>query len=591
MTDTPPTSDAILDLVQEGWEHLRLQRPIAAWASWQRALRLAPDDPRAIEALEILASAEDLPAAARSVYKFRSPRRDEQRTAWNNAFQGRDLQDLRVAAMTFRELGDADPTDSAARYNEALCLAWQGADEHAIAALDRAVRSDAVAKTISAVEAWTLAEILRQGAGAESLADDLNHTLIVAWPNAEVDPVTLQPPGIIRRLPDPPAESNPQSIAIFEWLDRAMNADLCISADKLPRALATVIRHNRELRISSPSAWALHHVEVALDAEPAGAQHKVLSRASTPLPIRLMDSSVWTFRIPPGIDDDTRRGLAREAIEHFFEHEWIHLARQALADSDDDIATRRTPFEASRAAAAGDPVARAKLCAVVRVREQLAQRPRSAALYGGYPFDRLRRRLGLEPTDDLAFDRDDASCMSLAELRALDPNTLAEPALIDAFRSAVALDDLTAARFAKALVDRLPHAVATIDPPKLASTLVSAAWSRGDVPGAFQWLEAAAAASNEGQERDHFLRSCAELSELLRDPDAAVTSLCEYWSRQEHAAEGALEAAETLERDGHPEIARRLAAWAESRALEGEKPELAERARACRIRERREATS
>src|SRR5262245_50183615 len=34
----------VLALVHRGWDHLRLQRPLAAWASWQQALRLAPED-------------------------------------------------------------------------------------------------------------------------------------------------------------------------------------------------------------------------------------------------------------------------------------------------------------------------------------------------------------------------------------------------------------------------------------------------------------------------------------------------------------------------------------------------------------------
>ena len=52
----------------------------------------------------------------------------------------------------------------------------------------------------------------------------------------------------------------------------------------------------------------------------------------------------------------------------------------------------RPRLEASR----GDAVARAKLTAVVRLREQLGNRPSALLLYQGYPFDRLRRRLGLE---------------------------------------------------------------------------------------------------------------------------------------------------------------------------------------------------
>ena len=43
--------------------------------------------------------------------------------------------------------------------------------------------------------------------------------------------------------------------------------------------------------------------------------------------------------------------------------------------------------------------------AVVRLREQVGSRPSARALYQGYPFDRLRRRLGL-----------DASALPLAKI-------------------------------------------------------------------------------------------------------------------------------------------------------------------------------
>jgi len=76
VTDRPtaePTADGPLALVREGWRHLQLQRPLAAWACWQRALRLAPDDPAAARALATLAVAPELPAVARAAYRFRNP--------------------------------------------------------------------------------------------------------------------------------------------------------------------------------------------------------------------------------------------------------------------------------------------------------------------------------------------------------------------------------------------------------------------------------------------------------------------------------------------------------------------------------------
>ena len=59
------TQDATLALVHEGWNHLMSQRPLAAWGTWQRALRIDPESAAARQALETLASASDLPLAAR----------------------------------------------------------------------------------------------------------------------------------------------------------------------------------------------------------------------------------------------------------------------------------------------------------------------------------------------------------------------------------------------------------------------------------------------------------------------------------------------------------------------------------------------
>src|SRR4051794_9448341 len=185
----PPTAvDEVLALVHQGWDHLRLQRPLAAWASWQRALRRAPEDQAAREALEQLANAPDLPTAARAVYRFRPPEGEARRARWDDRLRGHDLSELPVAAEAFRELAEADPDDAAAGFNRALCLAWMGANVPAIAALERVVALEAADAPDTAVDAWTLAEVLRHGAGAEHLADDMSLALVVAWQPEDGDP-------------------------------------------------------------------------------------------------------------------------------------------------------------------------------------------------------------------------------------------------------------------------------------------------------------------------------------------------------------------------------------------------------------------
>ena len=157
-------SASALALVHEGWDHLKHARPLAAWASWRRALRVEPEREAATHALHVLANAGDLPEAARTESKFLPPAGEARRAEWDAAFRGRDLEDLAVAAQAFGELADDH-----ARYNQGLCLAWLGRNAQAIDAFDRAVPGLAGVDFEVAVRAWTLCEVLRQGGGGSAL--------------------------------------------------------------------------------------------------------------------------------------------------------------------------------------------------------------------------------------------------------------------------------------------------------------------------------------------------------------------------------------------------------------------------------------
>ena len=145
LTVTPESakSESSTSLVHEGWDHLRSQRPLAAWASWQRALRVDPDSTVAAQALSTLESATDLPLAARTPYRFRQPRDPARRAAWDDRMRGGNLEDLDAAAAAFDRLTILDPDDAAAWYNKALCLAWAGENVVSIACLDRVVTLEA----------------------------------------------------------------------------------------------------------------------------------------------------------------------------------------------------------------------------------------------------------------------------------------------------------------------------------------------------------------------------------------------------------------------------------------------------------------
>jgi hypothetical protein len=132
---------------------------------------------------------------------------------------------------------------------------------------------------------------------------------------------------------------------------------------------------------------------------------------------------------------------------------------------------------------------------VVRFREQLGSRPSAQRLYQGYPFDRLRRRLGLDLADAAAVDATDLSCASPEELDRLDPSALDDHRLADAVESAAGLrDDVRTARLAAELIRRRPRlhqGAAHVDLTAAVSALVRQAMSHHDFDKALNWIEQA----------------------------------------------------------------------------------------------------
>jgi tetratricopeptide (TPR) repeat protein len=481
-------SESATSLVQEGWNHVMCQRPLAAWASWQRALRVDPDSSAATQALSTLESAKELPLAARTTYRFREPRDPARRGVWDERLRRNDLEELEATAEAFAELASGEPRDSSAEFNRGLCLAWGGKNIEAIACLERAVTLDAETAFEEAVAAWMLAELLRQGGGAETAADDLRFNCTIGWDPNDTATLLREFPEI-RRIPSPRAPGTPLGedldIEVFEWLDRPIHFDVPsrLSGSRLPIVLGTVFISRNSLRLSSPRPATLDRIADTLFPRLEGGP-KMIRREAAPLPLRFQDAALWIFRIPAELEASSGEELAREAIEHYFENEWIHLPRKGLDD--------RSPLGASTVAKGGDAVARAKLTAVVKMREQLGSRASTRALYKGYPFDRLRRRLGLEAALDAAVDPLDLGCAAPDELDGLDPESLDDARLIEAASSAAGLgSDARTARFASELVRRGGETVRPVDLRPLVSAIVRQAISHGDQDDALLAIERA----------------------------------------------------------------------------------------------------
>ena len=236
------------------------------------------------------------------------------------------------------------------------------------------------------------------------------------------------------------------------------------------------------------------------------------------MPLAFQDAAVWAIRMPPGLDDEAQARLHRAAVERYYETVWILRPRQGLGG--------RSPVDAGKLANLGDVVIRVKLEAVIRLREQLGMRRTTALLYQGYPFDRLRRRLGLEPTDPDAIDPLDAASMSGPELDQLEPVDLDDYTLAEAYESAAALgDDRRTARFAGVLADREPLALSRLDRRALFASLVRFELADGSTSGALRRIDRALEVDRilqQGRDARTYQTWRAEVHVKVGEAEAAV---------------------------------------------------------------------
>lgn len=558
-------------LFEEGREHFRLQRPIAAWASWRRALGFVPNFSPALQALESLEQADQLPVTARTPLRFAPPASPMRRRHWDKAFKRLDLEDLSDATQAFAALASDDPNDDDACYNHAVCLAWLGRNPEAIAALRHVVALRAEHRFEQAVSAWVLAEVLRQGVGAETLADDLAYAWTLRCDDAAIEAWLVATPGLRSVAAAPGSREGPMA---YTWLDRDVPAardDLRI--EDIPRVLAQVLRFPGTLRVSSPDPIMLDRVYAQILAA-FGQRIEPVGREAVPLPLPLMDAAVWNFRLPAEIAPETERRLRREVVEHYYEDAWIHEARHGL----DGL----TPLAVSQSAREGNATARAQLSAVVRFREQLGARPWTANLYQGYPFDRLRRRLSLKLVDPETVDPADFSCMSELELSGLSAAGLDDGRLTEAYESAAGLRiDRLSARFAAELARRGEPSLGRLDTPALIAPLVREAMNAHEADAALEWLDQAREL-NAGRDRRTFDVWSAEILARTGDPEGAVEQYEQVLAQDPGNAALALDAAETLLDNGYPAHALPLLDRALERARRSGDRSLAERAERLR---------
>ena len=143
------------------------------------------------------------------------------------AVQDRDLEDLTNAAETFGVLAGEDSEDDAAWYNHAVCLAWLGRNVEAVTSLERGRTLRAESQFERAVEAWTLAEVLRQGAARSNWPTTFAYSWMIEWSEEDAGRVLSTCAGAPAGASSARSHHRPAPIpggAGLTWLDRPMPA-------------------------------------------------------------------------------------------------------------------------------------------------------------------------------------------------------------------------------------------------------------------------------------------------------------------------------------------------------------------------------
>ncbi len=459
--------------------------------------------------------------------------------------------ELADAAEAFGRLAAQIPDDAEAWFNRALCLAWAGLDRQAIECLDQVTGLEADNDPKKAVEAWTLAEILRQAGGAESLSDDLRYACTFAWSAEQTASLRTSFPEIrqipTRAIPRAPRRrlgtSRCWSGSIVPFRQPRQSLARATSRVCWPRFTSRRLQSGSPVRGSRRSSWPRRSCGGCW-----GPRSSRWNAWPPPCP-----SPSWTpMSGPPGYLQDSIATLPTD---------WRGKRSNPITRTSGFTGPARAWTDSPRwprpRMRRGDAVARAKLEAVVQVREQLGSRSSAIAMYQGYPFDRLRRRLGLDLVHPDAVDIQDLSCAGPAELQDQNAHDLDDVRLVEAFKSAAGLreDELTT-RFAAELARRQPDQLSQLDLSAVYAPLIRQSMQRENPQEALDWLEQARTLGSDSCRRT-FDTWRAEILSRTGRPDLASRIYDELVSSSASSSpQVALDAAETLLDNGHLEQAR-----------------------------------
>jgi tetratricopeptide (TPR) repeat protein len=421
-------------------------RPLAAWASWQRALLVSPDFTPALESIdEFIHQNRLLPHPARLGLALKKADEfdlfnEEVADTWEKAAGEGEKLHVDDLIMLFDDLVSRDPANASAWYNLGLSCAWAGQNLRAMEALSKYVERETNIE--AAADAWDLAEVLRMGAGAESLSDNLLYSALYQLENPEEFVQRLQQS---KRLMVVATHDGHRTL---HWMDKEVQTDGGAGVPIIggpPRQLAQLNLVSGALEIVATRAESLAEVRRLFDPAMEGVVrfHAADSYPGSPT---TLDSEPFLVFDDPKLPEEQRQQRTLAEVRRYFEEEWLHRPLKSL----DNIA----PIDAAQSSKM-----KGRLEGLVRFRE------RNFEVRGlAYNFDRLRNKLGLpihgsgledEKDKTRASSDVDLSAYSASQLAALEPMKLDDDELVVAYRTAVQLDSPDVAnRFADQLVRR-----------------------------------------------------------------------------------------------------------------------------------------
>jgi tetratricopeptide (TPR) repeat protein len=416
---------------------MRCARPVAAHAALEQLLHLQPGNQELRASFEnIFGEQSRLPEAARKRYELHKPA-PNRRDAWNRLV-GAAAARLSELARAFENVTKDDANDGPAWFNLALARAWLGENQTALEALDHAIELE---EEPAAVEAATLAEVLRCGYGMDELCDYHEFSSYMTIRNPEPINALLREWSQSNRLIPIPVDQE----GVFSAIVLELTTSGLVTAGR-PASDAGVLGGylfvvNNILRVASPVKEPFTRLREEMRKKLALPLNEIQER-SGPVPFHEVVTEALIFPIGQVEPQEAARRILDHA-SRFYEETWIHRPRRSL----NNIA----PVDA-----AGSPRLKRKLLGVIAFLQQCAR----GGMLAEYDFDRLRRKLGLTtaaPAEAVAAPAPttDVSAMGAGELAALKPETLADEQLEQAYQAAYRLDaNELAAHFAGVLVAR-----------------------------------------------------------------------------------------------------------------------------------------